>query len=148
MSDYLSITAQLGWVCDAVIPADASLGMPSASEAGVITDLLPRALEVRDDQKDRFIEIVGALPSSTPADALGSLESGLPAEDFDLVAHLIAGAYYLNPDVNAKLGYQGQEAMSYDPDYDEINEVAERIVARGPVYIDPLTGQRALAQQT
>ncbi|PBC51887.1 hypothetical protein CJ179_00240 [Rhodococcus sp. ACS1] len=142
MNDYNSIATQLEWVCDAVIPADEALGMPAASELRLPSDLLPRALDIRDDQRHRFIEIVSTLPTSKPSDPLGTL-STLPAGDFALLTHLIAGAYYLSADVNAKLGYTGQEAMSYDPDYEEIDEIANRVIARGPVHIDPDTASLA-----
>lgn len=146
MSDYSAISEQLKWVCDAIMPADTTLGMPSASELDLTTDLLPRALEIRSDQRDRFIDVVGTLPTSRPSDPLGTL-TDLGPDDFELVTHLVAGAYYLSPAVNAKLGYKGQEAMPYDPDYDEIDEIANRVIARGPRYIDPVTRQMATSTQ-
>ncbi|QEN17569.1 hypothetical protein ACRDU6_00050 (plasmid) [Mycolicibacterium sp. ELW1] len=144
MTTYEDIQAQLSWVCDAILPGDEDLGMPSASGAGVVTQLLPRALKVRDDHAEDFIQAVASLPADVPADRLATISDSLSPESFDLVTHLIAGAYYLNADVNAKLGYKGQESLPYDPDFDEISEIADRVIARGPVWIDTRTGQRGL----
>ncbi|WP_156296876.1 hypothetical protein [Mycobacterium paragordonae] len=144
MTTYGDIQPQLSWVCDAILPGDETLGMPSASAAGVLTELLPRALRVRDDHADDFIQAIATLPADAPGDRLATIRDSLVPEAFDLITHLIAGAYFLNKEVNAKLGYRGQESLPYDPDFDEISEITERVIARGPVYIDTRTGQRAL----
>ena len=145
MTKYEDIQAQLSWVCDAILPGDEVLGMPSASGAGVVTHLLPRALKVRDDHAEDFIQAVASLPAAAPAERLATISELLSPESFDLITHLIAGAYYLSEDVNAKLGYKGQESMKYDPDFDEISEIANRVIERGPVYIDTRTGQRPIS---
>ncbi|SEE11184.1 hypothetical protein SAMN04490240_4871 [Rhodococcus pyridinivorans] len=128
------VQTQLEWVADTLIPADSSLDMPSATEVGISTILIPRALRARDDQAALFIEALATLPADRPADAMGCIRS-LDPPRFDLVSRMIAGAYFLDAGVTAKLGYPGQQAMRDEPDYDEIAEVTDRVIARGPVYI-------------
>ena len=131
-----SVQAQATWASDVLIPNGASLGMPSATEAGVIDTLLPRALKARPDLSGPFVEVLRRLPIEEPADGLQALRD-LGEDEFFLVSHLIAGAYFLNEDVNRRLKYPGQQALSYDPDYDEIQEITDRVIARGPRYITP-----------
>ncbi|MCR5977517.1 hypothetical protein GDN83_07160 [Gordonia jinghuaiqii] len=128
------VRAQLAWVADTLIPSDKDLGMPSATEAGIVTELIPRALRARDDLSETFLNTLAELPADAPADPLGAIR-GLGQPAFDMVTRMIAGAYFLNPAVTAALGYPGQEALRDTPDYDEIAEVTARVAARGPVYI-------------
>ena len=131
-----SVRAQATWASDVLIPSDASLGMPSATEAGVIDTLLPRALNARPDLSESFVEVLRRLPIEEPADGLQALRD-LGEDEFFLLSHLIAGSYFLNEEVNRRLKYPGQQALSYEPDYDEIQDVTDRVIARGPVYITP-----------
>lgn len=123
------------WIADALIPADAKSGMPSATEAGVPERLLPRALKERDDLAPAFFKALARLPEARPKDALDAIRA-LGAEDFHTISFLIAGAYFLDEAVNRKIRYPGQEALHETPDYDEIMETIERVQARGSVYVD------------
>lgn len=136
MTTYEDIKPQLIWVCNALIPADAELEMPSAVEAGVVTTLLPRALKARPDLAPAFIELIGDLPSEEPNKPLEALNA-LGKDHFEHVAHFIAGAFFLSTEVNERLKYPGQQAMPHDPDYDEIFEIIDRVHERGPVYVAP-----------
>lgn len=131
--EIVNVSPQLHWACEALIPADAELGMPSAVEAGVPDRLLPRVLKVRPDMVEPLVTAMARLPIEAPSDPLATLLA-LGDADFGLVSRLIAGAYFLNDDVNALLGYRGQEALSLDPDYDEIIAVTEKVQARGPIF--------------
>lgn len=132
ISDFQSTIA---WVADALIPSDAKSGMPSATEAGVPERLLPRALKERDDLAPSFFLALSRLPEACPSNPLDVIRA-LGADDFHTVSFLIAGAYFLDEDVNRKLRYPGQEALHETPDYDEIMEAIERVQARGTVYLD------------
>ncbi|WP_338811366.1 hypothetical protein V2V90_24990 (plasmid) [Agrobacterium leguminum] len=136
-----TVFPQLAWVPDTLIPEDEELGMPSATQAGLQDKLLPQALRARDDLIDAFVSALKRLPAEAPTDPLQALYD--LGDDFHLVGHLIAGSYFLSKDVCEKLGYTGQQAMAYEPDYDEITDTAERIIGRGAVYVDPQTGARA-----
>ena len=128
------VQAQVIWVGDALIPADPEHGMPAASGVGVPLTLLPRALRARPDLMEPFVTAMSRLPAVAPTEPLQAVQA-LGANDFDLVSHLIAGAYFLDDGVNRTLRYPGQQALHDTPDYDEIMEVVQRVIDRGPVYI-------------
>jgi hypothetical protein len=130
------VLGQLRWACDALIPHDDEQGMPSALEAGVVETLLPRALKARPELAPPLVAALARLPAQAPADPLAALKA-LGSADFDQISHLVAGAYFLDFEVNRRLKYPGQEAMDYSPDYDEVMEVAQRVMDRGSIYIDP-----------
>ncbi|MFD1107676.1 hypothetical protein [Sphingobium olei] len=123
-------------MADALIPQDEELGMPSASQAGVIDILLPRALKARPDLAEPFIAALAKLPENPENPDVAAVRN-LDEADFDLVSHIIAGSYFLNEEVNKTLKYPGQESLPYDPDYDEIMEVVGRVIDRGPIYVTP-----------
>lgn len=126
---------KISWVADALIPSDAALGMPSATEAGLLDRMLPRALKERDDMAPKFFDALSRLPDDRPSDALGVIKT-LSSDDFYVISFLIAGAYFLDEAVTRKLGYPGQEAIYENPDYDEIMETVDRVQSRGDVYLD------------
>ncbi len=126
---------RIAWVADALIPSDAKSGMPSATEAGVPERLLPRALKERDDLAPSFFRALSRLPETQPEDPMDAI-CALGADDFHTISFLIAGAYFLDEEINRKLRYPGQEALHETPDYDEIMETIERVQSRGPVYVD------------
>lgn len=129
-----SIRPQLDWACDALIPRDDALGMPAATPAGVVDTLLPRALKARDDLLHPFVAAMSTLPAEPPADPLGTIYA-MEEDSFELITHIIAGAYYLSEEVNRTLKYPGQEALREQPDYDELDAVVTRVRDRGTVYI-------------
>ncbi|WP_164719089.1 MULTISPECIES: hypothetical protein [Bradyrhizobium] len=131
---YEDIRAQLGWLCDAMIPGDNELGMPSARAAGVLETLLPRALKARPDLAPRFYEIVSKLPAENPHDPLAFVNA-IPVEEMDVVGRFVAGAYFSGEEVSKNLGFTGFQALPMNPDYDEIMETIEPIIARGPCYV-------------
>ena len=130
----LSVCApQLSWAVDALIPADPELGMPSASEAGVLSTYLKQALVMRDDHLEGFVAAVLQLPAIRPADPIAALLA-LEKKDFDLFSRTVAGSFFMNEDVNNRLGYAGQKAYVGEPDYDTMFELVETVVNRGPIY--------------
>lgn len=134
--DLTSVRAQATWASDVLIPTDDVNGMPSATDAGMVDTLLPRALKARPDLSGAFVAALGRLPSDEPADGLDALR-GLGDAEFQCVSHMIAGAYFLSDDVRLRLRYPGQEALSLEPDYDEIQEITDRVRARGRRYVAP-----------
>lgn len=141
LDSLLPVMHQLHWVCDALIPADPSGLLPSAIDVGVPGRLLARALKARPDLVDPFVNALSRLPEEAPADPLSALEAR--DADFNLVSRLIAGSYFLDLEVNQILRYPGQEAMPYDPDYDEITEMVQRVIDRGPLFV-PTPGRSSL----
>lgn len=130
---FVGVLPQLDWLCDAMIPGDPSLGFRSASEIGVMDRLLPMALKTRSDLAPDFLDIVARFPAEKPADPLASVRA-LSSEDRALLGRFIAGAYLASAEVMKTLGYPGFEALHSQPDYDEIMEAVEPIIARGPCY--------------
>ncbi|MCR4471589.1 hypothetical protein [Burkholderia sp. SCN-KJ] len=128
-----SVRAQLAWTCEVLIPDDPVGELPSALEADVPGSLLPRALVARDDLQEQFVAVLASLPENPPENPLERLK-GLGSA-FDLISQLIAGAYFLDIEINRKLRYPGQDALDYNPDYDEITATVERFMATGPRYI-------------
>jgi len=133
-TNYEDIKAQLSWMCDAMIPGDTELGMPSAKDVDVLNDLLPIALKARPDLAPAFFKIVSALPPLEPADALGVINS-VPAEELEIIGRFIAGAYFTAEAVAKALRFPGFEALYENVDYDEIMEAIEPIIERGPCYV-------------
>lgn len=127
-----NLRPQLEWVCDVLIPSDSDLGMPSAFDAGVIEKYLPRVLLGRDDLADAFFDDLRSLPSTKPVNAMGRLTE--LKEGFDRISRLIAGAFFLDENVNEKLGYPGQEEISADIDYEAIMSAIEAVLSRGTRY--------------
>jgi hypothetical protein len=63
---------------------------------------------------------------------------------------VIVAGYYTDADVRERIGYPGQQRIVPDPrarePWDEEGLTAE-VLARGPVYKDPVTGQRAARKE-
>lgn len=133
--DMNDLRTRIAWIADALIPADPESAMPSASEAGVLDQHLPRALKERDDLAPAFFAAVSRLPEQPPRDPLAAIKA-LGAEELQRISFLIAGAYFLDEDVNRRLHYPGQEAVFENPDYDEIMDIVERVTMRGKVYVE------------
>ena len=133
--DMNDLRTRIAWIADTLIPADPKSAMPSATEAGVLDRLLPRALKAREDLAPAFFAAVSRLPEQRPQAPLAAIKA-LGADDFQRISFLIAGAYFLDDEVNRKLHYPGQEAVFENPDYDEIMDIVERVTARGKVYVE------------
>lgn len=137
--------AVLSAVADRLIPA--AHGMPSASD--IVTDarlrfvlaarpdlLEPIRSALRPDLGDDVQARIDALGRDEPA-ALGALQLAI-----------VAG-YYTDKRVWELIGYPGQEALSIRswelPPYLE-EGLIDAVIARGPAWRDPATGQRAVVR--
>lgn len=94
-------------LAQALIP-ESPLG-PSASEANVASIHLKRALTLRPDHVPRFERLLDEAEREDPRDYLTELQRSRP-QDFEALTFLIAGAYFLDPQVREWLGYNGQLA--------------------------------------
>jgi len=116
---------RLAELADALIPAEGD--MPSASEAGAVGEWLDAVLNVRPE----FAGPLEALSATVePIDALPDRE---PAAWGVLTAAVVA-AYYMNPDVCARVGYAGQRAIPFDPDAPDYLDLLDSVKGRGAVY--------------
>jgi hypothetical protein len=118
---------RIAWAADTLIPEDKDLGMPSATQAGLLETYLPEALTARDD-------MLPALPDAAPADAMATLK-GLPDGGFDVVARTVAGAYFWSPEINRTLKYPGQQEIRETPDYDVVMDAIAPQLERGDRFI-------------
>ena len=116
---------RLAELADALIPAED--GMPSASEAGAIGEWLDAVLKARPEFT---APLEGLSTSVEPIDALPERD---PAGWGVLTAAVVA-AYYMNPDVCARVGYAGQRAIPFDPDKPDYVDLLESVKGRGAVY--------------
>ena len=136
--------ATLAAVADHLIPAVAD--MPSAAEV-VTDDRLGFVLRARPDLAK---PLKAALRADLSEDVTQRLER-LAAEPSNLAALQLAivGGYYTDRRVRELIGYPGQMAIElrsweYPAYLDE--GLIDAVLARGPVWRDPSTGQRAVVR--
>jgi len=124
--------ALLGKLADVLIPAGD--GLPSASAASVMGEGLDQVLAVRPELAAALKKVLACSSGSAPTDAISQLKTKDPST-FGLLAELVAGAYFLNPQVRASLGYDGQTARAIDPRPDYLEEgLLQSVIDRGPIY--------------
>ena len=128
----------LGKLADVLIPAGD--GLPSASAAGVAGEGLDQVLAVRPELAEVLKKVLALPAEAAPADVVSQLRNNDPLS-FGLLAELVTGAYFMNPQVRASLGYDGQTARPIDPHPDYLDEgLLQSVIDRGPIY-RPTPGQ-------
>ena len=143
MTDAMSSTAPsfdsgqraiLAAAADELIPNGD--GMPSASEAGVAGKWLDEVLRLRPDFASPLAAALERVRGADPAAAVAQLKRDDPA-GFGVLAEVVAGGYFLNPDVRTAIGYPGQQAVPFvseqPPDYERDGLIAS-VIARGRIY--------------
>lgn len=126
--------ATLAGLADVLIPAGE--GAPSASQAGVAGVWLDEVLRLRPDLGEPLAALLAGARGAEPAVAAARLQAEQPAS-FDALAALVAGAYFLNPDVLRAIGYPGQvrrPIVPEDPPDYERDGLLGSVIARGPIY--------------
>ena len=124
--------AVLAALADILIPA--SEGFPSASEAGVTAKGLDEVLSYRPDIFDGLKSLLASARGRPPAEVVTDLQKNDPA-GFGLLAEIVPGAYFLNPEVRARLGYAGQGPRPIDPHADDLDRgLLQSVLDRGPIY--------------
>lgn len=136
----------LASIADHLIPA--AHGMPSARD--VVDDARLRfVLGTRPDLVEPLVAALRDELGADPSIRLHQLEQQEPADHAALTFVIVAG-YYTDADVRERIGYPGQQRIVPDPrarePWDEEGLTAE-VLARGPVYKDPVTGQRAARKE-
>jgi hypothetical protein len=134
--------ATLAAVADHLIPA--AHGMPSAADV-VTDDRLDFVLTHRPDLADPLKASLRPELGSDLTNRLQALSSE-PANLAALQLAIVAG-YYTDRRVRELIGYPGQEAIEVKswlyPEYLE-EGLIDAVMARGPVWRDPDTGERAV----
>jgi hypothetical protein len=129
-------------VADHLIP-DAH-GMPSAG-AVVGKARLRFVLGARPDLSEPLRSALRPELGDDPAARLSALERDEPGNHAALLLAVVGG-YYTDKSVRERLGYPGQLAKQlYSWKYPEYMEegLIDQVLARGPIWRDPLTGRRA-----
>jgi hypothetical protein len=124
--------AWLAQLVDVLIPAEGS--MPSASQAGVADIGLDQVLAARPDLAAEIKTILLLTHGREPPAAIAELKAAEP-DKFGLLAEVAAAAYFMNPGVQAAIGYTGQGPQPIDPhpDYED-DGLLESVKSRGPIY--------------
>jgi hypothetical protein len=125
---------RLAELADQLIPAEGD--MPSASDAGAVGEWLDAVLAARPDFEVPLAGLEASTAGMSPAEAIAALPERDPAGWTALTAAVVA-AYYMNPDVCARIGYAGQRAIPIDPDAppDYLQDgLLHSVKSRGPVY--------------
>ena len=133
----------LSALADQLIPA--AHGMPSAAEV-LVDDRLRFVLNARPDLLDPLRAALRPDLGSDVATRLEALARDEPSALGALQLAIVAG-YYTDRRVRELIGYPGQTAIelrSWElPGYLE-EGLIDAVLARGPVWRDPATGQRAV----
>jgi len=140
-----SARRRLAAVADLLIPA--AHGMPSAAQA-VDDDRLAFVLRSRPDLLEPLVAALRPELGDDPQARLAALENAEPA-NLAALQLVIVGGYYTDKRVRDLIGYPGQAAIEvrsweYPPFLEE--GLIDAVMARGPVWRDPVTGRRAVAE--
>ncbi|WP_026919867.1 hypothetical protein [Gordonia polyisoprenivorans] len=125
-------------IADTLIPESGE--NPAASQARDFERYLDLALAARADVFDLVEKAVEAL-HDVDGDALRSALRSLWAEDkvtFDPLSSIIAGAYFMTPQVKELIGYPGQhrDAAGFEDAANELETgILEPVLERGSIYI-------------
>jgi hypothetical protein len=135
--------ATLAAIADHLIPAAGD--MPSAG-AVVTEERLRFVLSARPDLAEPLRAALRPELGDDPQDRLDALAREDPGT-LGALQLVIVGGYYTDREVRERIGYPGQEALTIRsweyPVYLE-EGLIDAVLARGPVWRDPATGQRAV----
>lgn len=132
-----AVRTTLARLADVLIPA--ADGMPSASEAGVAGAFLDEVLRSRPDLTEGLVRICHAAADEDAGAAIARLQAEGGA-DFAVLATVVPGGYFMSPQIRARIGYPGQQAVPVDADTgheDEEAELLSSVIERGSIYRDP-----------
>lgn len=124
--------AALAALADTLIPAGD--GFPAASEAGVAATGLDEVLSFRPDLAAGVKKLLSSAQGRPAVEAVAELRGNDPA-DFGVLTEVVASAYFLNPQVRARLGYDGQQPRPIDPGSNDLDPaLLQPVIDRGPIY--------------
>ena len=122
----------LAGLADVLIPESA--GFPSASQVGVADEGLDQVLAVRPDLAKPLKVILQSAKGRNPAEVVAQLQDENPAS-FAALAEIVAGAYFMNPQVRVAIGYHGQVPQPLASRPDHLNDgLLQPVIDRGPIY--------------
>jgi hypothetical protein len=121
----------LAEVADLLIPA--GNGMPSASEAGVANQGLAVVLESRPELEGAIRSVLESGRGQTGLEFLARLKNSDPA-GFAVLTEIVAGAYFMNAQVRAALGYSGQAPKPINETEEIEAALLNPVLKRGAIY--------------
>ncbi len=122
----------LAALADVLIPAGD--GFPSASQAGIAAEGLDQVISFQPGIAAGLMNVLEKSKARPPAEVVAELQKN-DAAAFGVLAEVVAGAYFLNPLVLARLGYTGQGPHPIDPHPDYLDAgLLQSVLSRGPVY--------------
>jgi hypothetical protein len=122
----------LAALADVLIPR--SDNMPSASQADIAGRWLDTVLTARPDLASGLNHLLVKASGCCPENFIAELRTNDPAA-FGVLAEVVTGAYFLNPNVQQLVGYTGQGPRPIDPHPDyEVDDLLASVIRRGPVY--------------
>ena len=89
---------------------------------------------------DELVSLLKAVEGQDPREAVERLQSQ-PGTQFDTLKEVVAGAYFLNPEVNRVIGYPGKQDIPVETTAEDLERLTARlkeltapVVERGSVY--------------
>lgn len=132
MTFDLKERAALAALADVLIPAGS--GFPAASEAGVAAKGLDEVLSFRPDLAVGLKKVLASTGARPASDVVADMKANDPSS-FGILTEAVAGAYFLNPHVRARLGYDGQQPRPIDPHSNDLDPaLLQPVIHRGPIY--------------
>jgi hypothetical protein len=125
-------------VADCLIPASGP--NPKPSDVAEYVPYLNVALAARSDVFDRLMAAVDEL-AAVSAGAMWERLKRMWAEDtdtFDPLSSVVAGAYFMTPEVKALIGYPGQhrDTAPLEQAADELGDgLLDPVIERGSIYV-------------
>jgi hypothetical protein len=136
-------SATLLRIADCLIPAAGP--NPKASDAQDYSAYLQLALAARSDVFDAVLNALHSLADVDDGDLWAALKR-MWAEDkltFDPLSSIVAGAYFMTPQVKQLIGYpgQGRDPARLEDAVDELETgILDPVIERGPIYV-PAAGE-------
>ncbi len=124
--------AVLAGLADVLIPAGD--GMPPASAADVAGQGLNQVLAALPNLATGLANVLVRAEGGNPADVVAELTRTDPAA-FGILTEVVTAAYFMNPEVRKRVGYDGQGPTPLDPRVDYLEDgLLESVIKRGPIY--------------
>ena len=119
-------------LADVLIPNAAN--RPSASQADIAGHWLDQVLRARPDLAEGLTDVLNKARGREPAEVIADLQANDEAA-FGVLAEIVPGAYFMNPEVRQTIGYSGQGPRAIDPRPDYMEDgLLESVIRRGPIY--------------
>jgi hypothetical protein len=130
-------SATLLRIADCLIPASGP--NPKASDAEDYQSFLQLALGARSDVFDKVMAGVAAF-ADVPDDKMWAALKDLWSRDretFDPLSAIVAGAYFMTPQIMELIGYPGQhrDPAPVELAANEIEGLIDPVIERGPIYV-------------